>query len=251
MSHMRHLFVSIIASTGLLHSQTKGTPSAFEVASVKPTPPEVSISRIILRPGGRVTLTHFTLNTLVTRAYLVQNFQVLTSITWMASEPYDIEAEGGAAADPKTASVPPALSPLMREMLQSLLSERFQLTLHHETRQLPIYELTVTKGGPKLRTTEFAEKDPWWRYGIGEIAARNRTVPWLADSLTRYLSAIVLDHTGLAGAYDFDLKWAENVQDMTLPALPTALREFGININRTTGPVDVLVIDSATRPTEN
>ncbi len=251
MLHRRRLLLIVIASTGLLRSQAREAPPVFEVASVKPTAPDVSISRIIVTPGGRLTLIRLTLKALITRAYQVQDFQVLNATTWTASEAYDIEAEGGTAADPKIPSVPTALSPLMRQMLQSLLAERFQLRLHHETRRLPIYELTVAKGGPKLAATKFADKDPWWRYASGEIGARNRTVAWLADSLTRYLNAIVLDHTGLAWAYDFDLKWSENAQETTLPALPTALNEFGMNINRTMGPVDVLVIDSAKKPTGN
>lgn len=249
MPYLRRLLLIVAASTGLLHPQTKEEPPVFEVASVKPSAPDVNISRRILAPGGRVTLIRHSLKALVMLAYQVQDFQVLNANTWMASQAYDIEAKGGTAADPKTASIPPALSTLMREMLQSLLSERFQLRLHHETRQLPIYELTVANGGAKLQAT--AAKDAWWRYGPGEIAARNRTVAWLADSLTRYQNAIVLDHTGLTGTYDFDLKWSPDEQGMTLPALPTALHEFGIKLNRTTGPVDVLIIDEARKPSEN
>ncbi len=181
----------------------------------------------------------------------MENFQVFGLSSWADNAFYDMDAIAGAGADPKTPSVPAVLSPPMREMLQALLAERFQLELHRESRPMSVYELTVAKGGAKLTPTPDAGKDPWWRYARGEIAGRNRTIQWLAESLTRELGAVVHDSTGLKSAFDFDLKWAEDGRDPTLPSLPSALKDLGIALDHHTGPVPVLIVDSASRPTEN
>jgi uncharacterized protein (TIGR03435 family) len=126
--------------------QTADTGPKFEVASVKPAGPLVpgTDTRIRGGPGtddpGRIIWPHITLIALVTAAYGVNDDQV-SGPDWLNTERCDIVA----TMPPKTTK------DQFHLMLQNLLAERFHLTLHHETRDLPVYELAVAKGGSKMK----------------------------------------------------------------------------------------------------
>jgi hypothetical protein len=92
------------------------------------------------RPGGRLTTTNAPLTILIQRAYGVEAYQVVGGPAWINSDGYNIEAKPETNTDQKQ----------MWLMLQTLLADRFKLKLHRETRELPVYALTATKGGPKL-----------------------------------------------------------------------------------------------------
>jgi uncharacterized protein (TIGR03435 family) len=90
-------------------------------------------------PGGGIVLTNVNLQTLVSMAYNIQSFQLSGGPPWLRSRRFDVAAKApGAAAKSQT-----------WDMLQTLLADRFQLAIHRETRELPIFELVVAKGGPK------------------------------------------------------------------------------------------------------
>jgi uncharacterized protein (TIGR03435 family) len=140
-------------------------------------------------------------------------------------------------------------------MLQSLLADRFKLRLHYETREQPIYELVVAKGGLKLKPLPPDQRPGGGRFVRGEIALNGRSVATLAHFLTQFAGRSVVDKTSLAGNYDIDLKWTPDDQQGTPdagPTLFTALQEqLGLKLISAKGPVQVLVVDHAERPSEN
>jgi uncharacterized protein (TIGR03435 family) len=150
-------------------------------------------------------------------------------------------------------------------MVQRLLEDRFKLKVHHEMRDLPVYELVAAKGGPKLKpSADTAVKLS--ELGItataGHIEGRKAKVVMLTDVLgfqRETGSRKVLDKTGLVGEYDFTLRWTQETEpgvpapaDAPWPSLFTALQEqLGLKLELTKGPMDTIVIDYADMPSEN
>ncbi|HEY6345899.1 MAG TPA: TIGR03435 family protein [Bryobacteraceae bacterium] len=149
----------------------------------------------------------------------------------------------------------------IEQMLQSLLADRFKLVVHHETKNVPAYALTIARSGSKLTTPKAEDRR---MLGI----RRHTDANGLADKLTgrkveiRDLAFLlllttrqpVLDRTGLAGEFNFDAEFApfDNPGDSTAPSLFTALQEqLGLKLETTKAPLDGLVIDRAERPSGN
>jgi uncharacterized protein (TIGR03435 family) len=125
--------------------QPAAASPAFEVASVKPAEPSPD-GRIFRRQGGdpgMVDYRNFTLKLLLARAYGLKDYQI-TGPDWLDAEGYNVQAK-------VPAGVPPDQIPAM---MQTLLADRFQIKSHKETKILPVYALTVAKGGPKLKETD-------------------------------------------------------------------------------------------------
>ncbi len=120
------------------------TPS-FEVASIRPNLSGGGVSSIRLT-AGRVSMQNVTLKKVILNAYGIPDDReyMIDGPNWLVSEHFDIDATF--KSDTPEASV--------RQMIQTLLAERFKLVLHRETRQLPIYSLTVAKNGPKIRSVD-------------------------------------------------------------------------------------------------
>jgi uncharacterized protein (TIGR03435 family) len=163
-------------------------------------------------------------------------------------------------------------------MLQPVLAERFQLKVHRETRDLPVYELFVAKGGPKFHEAKAGDTYP---NGIkGPDGHSGPGLMWLQDGrltcqavgmveLTRILSQRlghnVLDKTGLTGKYDLAMQWpppedrpggmfdgGENAAESTGPSIFTVIQEqLGLKLESHKAPVEVLVIDHVEAPSAN
>jgi uncharacterized protein (TIGR03435 family) len=150
-------------------------------------------------------------------------------------------------------------------MLQNLLAERFKLTLHHETKELPVYELIVAKGGLKLKESENIRRLP-----NGEVAQMlggglrdgqqritgTASMALLASVLQSQLGTFVKDETGLTGVYDFQVEYVSGVGDAagqgSTLLLSSALGDLGLKLQKTTSPIDVLAVDNNEKqPTEN
>lgn len=160
-----------------------------------------------------------------------------------------------------------------RMMLRTLLTERFTLAFHRETREVPIYALVVARAdgklGPQLLPStlaECAERTPPNNTGsapipcgggfarVGDLAGRAVAFPVLAANLSNAADRPVVDRTGLTGTFDWQLRWTPDPLPPTQPldtvTLFTALQEqLGLRLDSTHGPVEVLVIDSVERPT--
>ena len=151
----------------------------------------------------------------------------------------------------------------MRPKLQSLLAERFKLSLHRETREQPLYALVVGKSGTKFQRAN--GNFGGLRIGRTQLTGSGATLEMLTTALANQLGRPVLDRTGLEGTFDFKLEWAAQAGASPLPggdALPpadangpsifTALQEqLGLKLESTKGSVEVLVIDHVERPSEN
>jgi len=169
-------------------------------------------------------------------------------------------------------------------MLQDLLADRFQLKAHRETKELPVYELLVARGGPKLKVSEDqtpadppsftgqpVNATPRGAFGFGSGVVDSRAVPLsrLTEFLRLPLGRHVVDKTGLSGLFDITLRWDPKseqasttfevspgapppLRDASGPSLFTALQEqLGLRLRAARDPIDVIVIDSLQRPTEN
>ena len=138
-------------------------------------------------------------------------------------------------------------------MAKNLLAERFNLTLHHESKEMPVLALTVAKGGARLHPSEATTGGPEIRGGRGRLVARKVTMGMLAAQLAgRVLDRALLDRTEIAGEFDVDLQWTLDESPDPGSSIFTALQEqLGLTLKSTKGPVEVLVIDSVDRPSAN
>jgi len=123
-------------------------------------------------------------------------------------------------------------------------------------REQTVLALVPAKGGPKLNDAT-AEEGTGMNTSGGQHRSRAvataTSMELLAGYLGNRLGRIVVDKTGLAGRYDFTLEWApDEAVESPAPPLITALREqLGLRLETQKSPVEVLVIDSLERPTEN
>jgi uncharacterized protein (TIGR03435 family) len=153
-----------------------------------------------------------TLKDLLILAYQVHDFEVTGGPGWIDSERYNIDAKADAHPVPNQ-----QFMALEHQRLQTLLSNRFRLTIHSETKQLPIYELTVAKGGLKVqprnciqRVTGETAIAPGRKpedycgslggsIGSGRVESSGATIGFFAYYLSGMLRRTVVDKTGLAG----------------------------------------------------
>lgn len=205
---------------------------------------------------------HVNLLRLVRVAYQVPNFQIVGSPGWFESERYDIQARATGAV---------AIDQLQR-MIQEMLAERFGLRVLRDRRAVDGYELRVERSGStglaaSARPCAVAQADqprvtgnlpPCFRAIAGEVTARGVTMAMAAQQLQGYVGQPVVDATGLAGTYDFDLRWnselgrPETARGGDAPSLFTAVREqLGLRLVAAKPTVDVLIIAAAHRPDAN
>jgi uncharacterized protein (TIGR03435 family) len=222
---------------------------AFEVASVKPHPstPGPFRSSSSFEPGG-ISFTNVNLKGCIRAAYGVQSNRILGGPEWIASERYDIVAKAASA-------VPKARLMLM---LQTLLEDRFQLRLHRETKELPIYALVAGKNGPKIHP---GKEDGETEIGGAAhlIDSRGMTMKALAGVLSRLTEEVdrpVFDMTGLTGVFDVTLDFeAEDKSAADADSgqsIFTALQEqLGLKLEPRRGPVETLVIDQVVKASGN
>ena len=255
-------------------------PLSFEVASIKTSAPDTRGMFIQFQPGGGLRVTNLTLKQVLAYGYDVRDFQISGGPAWINSDRYDIQARPEHTA---TAAAPDdfrqmseeqrkALDQQMRERVRTLLSDRFQLAVHHDTKEAPVYALMVAKGGPKLKENT---EPRGGRQGIGmrpggQLTATAAPVPMLANLLSNLMGRPVIDKTGLTAKYDFELHWTPDpgqtllppgapapaaeapLPDPNGPTIFTALQEqLGLRLESQKGPVDMIVIDRVEKPSEN
>ena len=231
----------------------------FDVAAIHRHIPEPHERSHIIDSSGRLTTINVDLKTIIQWAYDLPQSRIVGGPSWLDSARWDIEAKADNALDMQKSYDPAAARLEKRRMVQALLAERFHLTVHRETRQLPIYNLVVAKDGPKFIATK-ADGSRFDRSN-GRIAVEggDNTVEVLAEQLAETLGRVVVDKTGIAGRYKIALTWTPDdraAQPSTAgdsgPSIFTALEEqLGLKLASDKGPVQVLVVDSAEIPSEN
>ncbi len=234
----------------------------FDVVSVKPNR-SGSGSTSVNADDERYQATNILLKTLIQDAYGLQSREQIIGLPgWANSASFDIDAK----FDIETMAKLKAASrdedtKLRRTMMEAMLNDRFQLKVHPETKELPIYELTLAKSGSKM--TEAKPGDP---KGSMNSSNQKLTVEGIPiSSLCNYLSVRlhrkVVDKTGLPGEYTFMLQWSPDeaagespgtTGASPLPTLFTALQELlGLKLEPGKGPVDTVVVDHIEMPSEN
>ena len=241
--------VGFVVALGVLLSwAVSGQPvaaPAFEVASIRPSRPQ-HLNHMSSRTSvsdGRLLCTNVSLRDIVKQAYKVQDDQI-SGPDWIRVERFDILAKIPAEA-------PRVQVPLM---LQALIAARFRLVFHRETKELPVYSLTVSKNGPKLQRADSSNGITHNSGRSGNHATGKVTMERLADFLSQRIGRTVLDKTGLEGAFEIVLDWSADTDDTASgPSLFTAVQEqLGLKLSAQKGPVEILVIDSVNKvPTEN
>ncbi len=245
----------------------------FEVASIKPS--ATTERDFGGGPGtsdpGQYHSTHTTLLDLLASAYQVDRFQISSKVA-LDKNRYDVAAkiQAGATRDQ------------FRRMLKNLLSERFQLQVHVESRPFPAYELTIAKAGLRMKeaapaigpvpepggrpeikdgfpalppgTAGGAERHSFeGAYELVRMAIRKQPMNMIVRLLRTPEGEPIVDHTGLTGEYDFTLEYtketsvsrAGNSEPPAVPALPQAvLEQLGLRMTLKKLPFDVVVIDS-------
>jgi uncharacterized protein (TIGR03435 family) len=218
---------------------------AFEVASVRPSAPDGERPNIQRDPAGGITLTNVDLQTLVSMAYNIQPFQLAGGPPWLRSRRFDVVAKAPAATDNSRTWV----------MLQALLADRFQLVVHKETPELPVFELVVARGGLKMQPAHRppSPADDFIQTSPGKMKAMMVTMQGLSMTLSGVLGHRVIDRTGVDGRYDFQLSFApDDTNASDRPSIYSALQEqLGLHLQRSEGKVEVTVIDRVELPAEN
>jgi uncharacterized protein (TIGR03435 family) len=258
--------VSGLADATKIAAQTQAK-LAFDVISVKPNRSGGSAGNIHNLPDG-LQMDNFPLDTLIQFAYEL-NFdgQMIGVPSWATTERYDIDARVTADDVERFKK----LTPEQRDaMMQSILIERFKLSAHHQTEQLPVYDLVTTKSSPGpalVKPGDASQRAPYLNTSDDRISMHDEPIGSLASALMRKTHRTVVDKTRLTGHYDLELRFAPNsgttptadagqnpepAADSAGPSLFTALQEqLGLKLKADKGPVDCLVVDHIERPSAN
>jgi uncharacterized protein (TIGR03435 family) len=230
-------------------------PLAFDFVTVKPGKHMLGTDIQTRYTRDSYSATNISLENLISDAYGLQMYNLVTGLPgWAKSATFDIEAKMDADTFAAYQKLPQKQQKEQhRWMMQSLLTDRFNLKVHHVTRQLPIYALVIAKGGSKLKQSN--AKESWMSGRDGQMDFTDASLETVAISLSYELDRIVLDETGLKGKYDLTLKWTPDEERRAADAGPsifTAVQEqLGLKLKSTTGPVDTVVVDHIERPSPN
>jgi uncharacterized protein (TIGR03435 family) len=224
------------------------TRPAFDVASIRATSdgPETGVAWDY-PPNGGFRGRNYTVWSMIRAAYGLTDLQLSGGPDWITKEGFDIEAQPAQSGAEITREQ-------TRQMMQTLLEDRFHLKLHKETRELPAFALQVAKGGAKLPPVSSGPQ----KTILGDLDMPSMSLKQLGSMLEFELGRLIVDQTGLQGNFAIKLRWATErpqtagASDPTLPSLFTALQEqLGLKLESLRGPVEVLVIDKVERPSEN
>jgi uncharacterized protein (TIGR03435 family) len=264
------------------HAQSADSPPLkFEVTSVKRNKSGSQRSPSMIHPGGRFSATNNTVRALILNAYEIPPYLLSGGPSWIDSEAYDVDAK------PADGTIPPGVHgrPLWektRAMIRALLADRFHLEIRRESKEMPLYEISVAKNGPKLtKSTRDCSADEFACHGFSgnprRLSAMGVDMWDLAYELSYREGRPVLDKTGISGVFDFLLQWnvfygrqrpAAPHSDETprapsrdegpmpdsesLPDLATALdQQLGLKLESRKGPVETYVIVKVERPADN
>jgi len=231
----------------------------FEVASVRPVkgPAGGRVVNLLIN-HGRANITAAALRWIIAQAYDVQTVRVQGGPGWLDSDLFDIVAKAE-RADARKEEV--------QAMVQALLADRFKLSLHRETKELPVYEVAVAKNGPKLPAANDAE-NKIFQSGRGRVVLQKYSMTAFVNFLSNTLGSPVSDRTALTGLYDFKLEWTDprfqkvgrggspqtgspQSMDASLSLFGAMQEQLGLKMDVKKGPVAVLVVDHAEKPSEN
>jgi uncharacterized protein (TIGR03435 family) len=243
--------LQILCTTVFTIGATSGqTLPSFEVASVKAFDNSVQVPHGLTSVSGpRVTMTGYTLSGLIQYAYDMRSYQISGGPKWIAADTYTVAAKAEGDVAPPTGEI--------RKMVRSLLTERFGLIQHRETKETRVYLLEPLKTGPAL-TVSTAQR-PTMQMTAGHLMMVKVNTTQIAAMLSSVLGRPVLDRLQTPGEFDFTLdspdismRGRQTQDDLPGPSIFTAIQEqLGLKLEPSKGPVEILVVDGANKPFEN
>ena len=234
----------------------------FEVVAIKPIENANSPMTIVMTPSGLESSVP--VGVLLRQALQKPDYQMTGAPPWINTERYSIRAKPPAGTAPAAMTV----------MIRNLLTDRFQLATHLETREQPIFHLVVARSdgrlGPDLKPSPGCQSPPCGsgRTAPGLLVGSSRRMAQLVSALSDLTGRPVIDKTGLTALYDFTLKFTYEgrmpglmgplgapagapapAADPDAPSLSTALQEqLGLKLESARGPVEVVVIEKIEKP---
>lgn len=273
MRHVTFCAVLLVLGVSSVIAQ-QGAKPRFEAASVRRATPGETGGWAQFLPGGRFRAQNVSLDFILQQVYELRDFQIVAAPEWRAviadgrDRRYYIEATGPTATTERD----------VKEMVKTLLAERFNLRAHADTRELPVYALIVARGGVKAHKADGPDGGIE-SVAMGWVRGQRARIGFLVQTLSamRVLDRPIVDRTGLDDLFDFDLTWSELdaaaparldgscpasfgeiaarrglKSNLSCPSIFTAFEEqLGLRLDAQKAPMDVLVIDSVQQPTEN
>ncbi|HEY2380420.1 MAG TPA: TIGR03435 family protein [Terriglobia bacterium] len=282
---MKFIIVMVAAAISALSQTAAPARPSFEIASIKGN--STARPHVGDEPGGRFVATGVPLTVLIGYAYPGTRVDFSAKPAWADTDLWDIEAKAPEGSVPPRTKLPDFTKPdTINLMVQSLLEDRFQMKVHREIREVPMYEVTVAKGGLKMKLSE--DQTPpapgdgpprpgtaprgGMRMARGDFQGAAVSMENAVLTIGQLAGRRAIDKTGLPGLYDFHLQWTPDVFSTPLPFEPrgnaappppppgdpagpsliTAIEEqLGLKLQSTKGPVEMLIIDSLQKPSAN
>jgi uncharacterized protein (TIGR03435 family) len=278
------LSLAALPSLTRLRAQTsQPTAPTYEVASIKLDPTGDPTQRVTWNymPDGFIA-KNVTLELVIRSAYGIKPWQIVGAPKWFDQTEFEISARiEKSEADKLQTLTKDQANQERAQMLQSLLADRFNLKVHHETAEGAVYVLTVAKNGPKFKEAAPSESAPSAAtdssgqapkpqiiMGDGKLAFNGAPLAPFVGFLSQQLGRPVEDKTGLTAKYDFALPWlpdefqlpayAQSQQQGSapLPDAPVSIftilqDQLGLRLESAKGPIDTIVIDHVEPPTPN
>jgi len=267
------LFIALLSIATIAQQPAAATPQptlpVYDAVSIHPHSALDNNMSFSFRPDN-FSATNITLKQLVSYAYGIRDDQVSGLPDWEQAAHFDITAK---VTDADRSVLDKLTQDQLEAMIRPVLADRFQLKVHTEIKTLPVYDLVLTKDGPKFQKSPPPPEDPdhpgtkgqhrggSWQINNGDLTATVMTMSGFADTLAGQLNRTVIDKTGLTDAYDLKLKWtpdddSHNASDNGAadrpPDIFTALQEqLGLKLDAAKGPVTTLVVDHAEKPSPN
>lgn len=217
---------------------------SFEVATIRPHEGEIRRVTVDVQ-STLVTVTAMTVREMITFAYDLREYQVVGGDAWISQARWDVQASAGTLEPTR---------PQAREMLQELLADRFGVRVRRSSQEMPVYSMTVAKGGPKLKPPSAFNTERSTFNADGAIW-QNATLDILGNPFPLHLDRPLVNRTGLTGKYDFEMKFKislEEAKGLDGESIFTAIEEqLGLHVEPSRAIVDVLVVEQAQRPGEN
>lgn len=287
----RKLFVVVVGFAAVLGAaglRAQNVTPSYDVVSIKPAKPSGGAGGNGL-VGNGIEYTadglraNSTVMSLIQSAYGVDADRISGAQGWMTSEKFSIDAKmESSAADEMNKLSSDERDSMRQRMLQALLADRFKLSVRTESKELPVYELVISKSGSKIQVAKPGDTyadgikggngkglggDLMVGFGsTGNVKAQGIEIGTFAQGLSRYLKRPVVDKTGLTGRYDFTLHYAPEARaqapsggsidngatDPAGPSLFTAIQEqLGLKLEAKKDPLAIIVIEHVERPSGN
>lgn len=224
----------------------------WEVVSVRPSDPNAKNDGFDVR-GRHEVIQNQPVEIMLMMAYGMQKSQLLNLPDWARTDRFDVDGVSDVEGQPDVRQ--------FQSMVRKLLGERFGLKYHHDQREMPVFALTVARGGAKLTPSKGDPNGLPRDEGVGGGTIRthhfiNTSMPDLALLLLLDVDRPIVDQTGLEGRYDFQLRWSRDEANIADPNAPPGLftafqEQLGLKLEPVRAPADVLVIDHVDRPSAN